>query len=567
MRKLLKKLKMDYLTLKTAVSEASKKLSGSRISDAWQAGPGEIVLVTRSGPGMLLSIDPVRPGLFLLKPDDLPEKFPTPFTDLLRTRIKGTTIGPIHITEPGERVVTLSFAAVWPAKEGTPLNMVFEVMGRRSNLIILEEERILVPLKPVPKDKSPARPVIAGERYRPPPPRPGIPIENVDTHSLPILTFAGIPGSVHELIQNIRGLSPFTANQAVRLTLLNHPEGDGEDNREDLAGTIREMVASCTGEVGYMLRSGGKIHLSPFEPLHQETSDTLERFSPFSKAAAAWRKSDPSGRGEDQSGPAYLKKGLTEKLERIRSSLDHVDAEEERCRAHNEVRVMAETLLIHVGQIPAGSESVKLPDPYDTSLELTIPLERTKSPQENANDLFSRARRMKRGLEESGSRRSKLEAEIHEVQLAMEALNGKNDTQPARVLLNIAASHPTIKAKGSHVPYRGPGRRHMVDGFTILVGKSSTDNEKVTFKVAGPGDLWLHARDYPGSHVVILTEKRHVPDKVLYAAASLAAAGSGAKNDTAPEIMVTERKWVRKIKGGKPGMVTVERFRTIRPRM
>jgi predicted ribosome quality control (RQC) complex YloA/Tae2 family protein len=64
--------------------------------------------------------------------------------------------------------------------------------------------------------------------------------------------------------------------------------------------------------------------------------------------------------------------------------------------------------------------------------------------------------------------------------------------------------------------------------------------------------------------VVILTGKKPVPDKVLYAAAAMAAKGSGARNDTSPEIMVTERKWVRKLKDGKPGRVTVERFRTIR---
>ena len=122
------------------------------------------------------------------------------------------------------------------------------------------------------------------------------------------------------------------------------------------------------------------------------------------------------------------------------------------------------------------------------------------------------------------------------------------------------------KGKVLQAAYRGPGRRHTVDGFTILVGKSSTDNEKVTFRAAGPNDLWLHARDYAGSHVVIITEKRQVPDRVLYAAAALAARGSRGKNDTAPEVMVTERKWVRKLKGGKPGQVTVERFRTIRPR-
>jgi predicted ribosome quality control (RQC) complex YloA/Tae2 family protein len=271
--------------------------------------------------------------------------------------------------------------------------------------------------------------------------------------------------------------------------------------------------------------------------------------------------------GEGHDEPSYLKARLLERQERIRSSLQNVDAEEERCRGHNEVRVMAEALLIHAGQIKPGLESILLPDPYDTDRELTIPLDRTKNPQESANDLFSRARRLKRGLEETSTRRTRFEKELEQVSQAMEILNEKNDTGPARELLERTTSHPMKKGKVLQAAYRGPGRRHTVDGFTILVGKSSTDNEKVTFKAAGPNDLWLHARDYAGSHVAILTEKRQVPDRVLYAAAALAAKGSGAKNDTAPEIMVTERKWVRKVKGGKPGQVTVERFRTIRPRI
>jgi len=554
---------MDYLSLKAAVSEASAKLSGSKISDAWQAGPSEVVLVTRRGPGLLLSIDPGRPGLYLLKTEELPAKLPSSFTDLLHARIKGTTVGSIQMIEPGERIVTLTFAAVWPAIEGTPLNMVIEVMGRRSNLMILEEKRILAPLKTVPKEKSPARPVVAGEIYHPPPPRSGTPIEDVAADKLSALKSTD---TAREIMESVRGLSPFTALQAVQKTIWKFPESKTENKGERLAIAIGEMVASCTGEVGYTLRSGGKVHLSPFEPLPLGASDSVEQYSPFSEAAAAWKESASSGMGESHSEPAYLKRVLLDRRERIRSSLAHVDAEEERCRAHDDVRIMAETLLIHAGQIPAGSETVTLPDPYDTGLELTIPLERTKSTHENANDLFSRARRMKRGLEETRSRRGKLEEEIQEVQLAMEALIEKNDPLPARDLLEIKTSYTMKKGKMSFAPYGGPGRKHTVDGFTMLVGKSSTDNEKVTFKAAGPNDLWLHARDYPGSHVVILTEKRQVPDKVLYAAAALAVKGSGAKNDTAPEIMVTERKWVRKLKGGKPGRVTVERFRTIRPR-
>ena len=120
---------MDYLSLKAAVSEVEKGFAGKKIFDAWQAGPGEVILVTRSGPGLLMSINPARPGLFLVDRSELMDRVPSPFTDLLRVRIKGTSVGSIYVQKPGERLVTLTFAAAWPAREGTPLKMVLEVMG------------------------------------------------------------------------------------------------------------------------------------------------------------------------------------------------------------------------------------------------------------------------------------------------------------------------------------------------------------------------------------------------------------------------------------------------------
>jgi predicted ribosome quality control (RQC) complex YloA/Tae2 family protein len=227
---------------------------------------------------------------------------------------------------------------------------------------------------------------------------------------------------------------------------------------------------------------------------------------------------------------------------------------------------MAEALLINAGRVKMGLTSVQLPDPYEAGNTLTIPLDRAKSPQTNANDLFGSARRLQRGLEEVRLKRADLEDKIRTVQKALQALVERKDMGPAAKVLKGEDLDPAKKGRRSGAAHRGPGRRYIVEGFTILVGRSSTDNEKVTFRAAGPNDLWLHARDYPGSHVVVITEKKQVPDKVLYTAGSLAAEGSGARNETAPEIMVTERKWVRKLKGGKPGQVTVERYRTIRPR-
>ena len=554
---------MDYLSLKAAVSEASHKLSGSKITDVWQAGPHEIVLLAQRDVGLLLSIDPGRPGLYMVAPGEMPDRTPSPFTDLLRTRIKGNTIVSTRLLEPGERIITITFLASWPAKEGTPLEIVFEVMGRRSNLMLVEEGRILQPLRSVSRQNSPARPVLAGTPYRPPPGQTGNPVEDATAKDLPS------PVSVDEtrrLQETVRGLSPYTAYQALRMSQLRPLEGNTGDDRKELAAVLSKMIDSCTGETGFLLTSRGKMHLSPFEPIPYDGSDALERYNPFSAAALVWKLYDPSGTVEVHDEAAFLKKSLQERLMRIRSALEHVDAEEERCKAHDEIRVMAQALLISAAEIPHGAESATLPDPYDPGLELTIPLDRSQSPQENANKLFNRARRLERGLEETSTRRNDLSMDMNETRQAMEALDDRNDTGPARTLLEMSTTDIPIKGKMSQPVYNGPGRRHKMDGFTILVGKSSTDNERVTFKAAGPSDLWLHARDYPGSHVVILTEKRQVPDKVLYAAAALAAKGSGAKNDNAPEIMVTERKWVRKLKGGKPGQVTVERFKTIRPR-
>jgi hypothetical protein len=186
---------------------------------------------------------------------------------------------------------------------------------------------------------------------------------------------------------------------------------------------------------------------------------------------------------------------------------------------------------------------------------------------ENADLMFAEAHRLRRGIGETSARRKIIEEELSTVGRSIEALLERGDPASARALLGREAGQGPGKGPGKFRSYKGPGKRFTAGDFTILVGRSAIDNERVTFSAAGPHDLWLHARDYPGSHVVILTGKRKVPDNVLYRAAELAANASGARDEDAPEIMVTQRKWVKKPKGSKPGKVTVERFRTIRPRM
>ena len=111
----------------------------------------------------------------------------------------------------------------------------------------------------------------------------------------------------------------------------------------------------------------------------------------------------------------------------------------------------------------------------------------------------------------------------------------------------------------------GARRYRSSDGYEILVGRAARDNEHLTFRVARSEDLWLHAADYPGSHVVVRKRAREqdVPHRTLVEAAELAAHFSQARKDAKVAVHYTPRKFVSKIKGGAPGLVRLASFRTL----
>jgi len=327
------------------------------------------------------------------------------------------------------------------------------------------------------------------------------------------------------------------------------------------------MLGAADGRHGWLHFVEDKTHLCPFEPMvTPDSRETVEAFTPFSAASAVWKGTKPGDITAHRDETGRLATDLRLMEERLASALARLDHERERCSSHEEVRLMAEALLIHASGIRPSAASVSLPNPYKPEQTLSIKLDPSLSAHETADRLFTDARRMKRGLEELPGRRAPIEKDLSSLENARVALLEKGDPGPASNLLGKRFPEPSKESGTPFRAYKGPGRKHIFEEFTILVGRSASDNEKVTFQAAGPHDLWLHARDYAGSHVVILTKGIKVPEKVIYHAATLTAESSGAKNDSAPEIMITERKWVKKLKGGKPGMVTVERYRTVRPR-
>ncbi len=549
---------MDYLSLKAAVTQAAHLLNGRRMSGVRRAARDEVVL-DFGGNGLLLSIRADRPGVFL-PPTGSGIKAPGGFfSDFPASRVKGAVLASMIMPEKGDRIVRMEFSAGWPEKRGETFVMVLEVMGRHSNLILLDsDERIMGSLKQVPPDMSRVRPVIPGHRWTPPPVRPGSAIEDISAETLRGASCNG----VRELMDCVRGLSPVTA----RLAMSRAPHGDPEK----LSAALRTMSEQSTGGSGCLALRGERWNLFPFLLAHEE-AESIRAFTSFSEAAWEWRGQTGADEGRRVPNPVQNMAGrLKNEAEKIERSLAIIEDEETRCRGYGELRLKAESILINLSQIPRGASRVTLAYPSDegSSIEIEVDLDPSITPRANADRLFSRVKRLKRGLAALKKKKTALESSRKDIEKARNALSD-GDEQPAKAFLRRVAPPEAAGRSGRRKPGSGksgksPGRRYWKEGFTILVGKSAADNERVTFEAASPHDLWLHARDYPSSHVVILTGGKRPPEEVILEAGRLAAAKSGAKRDSTVEIMVTERKWVRKIRGGRPGRVTVERFRSIR---
>ncbi|GAB3868941.1 hypothetical protein GCM10028824_15070 [Hymenobacter segetis] len=227
-------------------------------------------------------------------------------------------------------------------------------------------------------------------------------------------------------------------------------------------------------------------------------------------------------------------------------------------------RHTADLIMAHLHEIPAGATQIEVLDFY-TNQPKTIKLKRTEKPQLTAENLYRKGKNQQIEERQLSERIARREAEAL---TALERLE-EMDTQPAlaelRGLRTWRKQHgldptPTAAKAATELPFKVFEDR----GFTILVGRNAANNDLLTQKYAHKDDLWLHAKDVTGSHVVIRHKAGQVvPEPVVEHAAMLAGWYSRRQHDTLCPVTVTPKKFVRKPKGALPGQVVVERERVV----
>ena len=254
---------------------------------------------------------------------------------------------------------------------------------------------------------------------------------------------------------------------------------------------------------------------------------------------------------------------------RLRALEDHLARDRAGLPPPDELRRQAEALLSSPAAVvespqnerarinPARAEDVELADPYDSGRRIRVSVDPRLSLPANADRLFEKARRLERARRQVDARRADAREKLQHA-LAREA-----GALAARDLTDLGESARRAAARSEENARAAPRHYLTARGLSVLVGRGARENHRLTFAVAGPEDLWLHARDVPGAHVILRDPEGRAGAEDLREAAEVAAFFSDARAQPQADVHVTRRKHVRAARGGH-GRVRIAHSDTLR---
>lgn len=383
-----------------------------------------------------------------------------------------------------------------------------------------------------------------------------------------------------ELEKQSLPLGPF--GQILRTKLSGQPiidvEKDAPDRIVRLAFPSGMLIAQLTGRAAelFVIDNLGVIEASlrtriegiyqppPVREIRVEEDLPLGPGSP-SEFADAYYSSLDQTRDFDSRANAVrsrLLKALRQK-QKLKENLEQDLASHGDPVEHKRI---GDLLLANVATAKRAGNKVTITDYYaDGAPPIEIEIDENVSLQDEAAQRFRQYGKAKRAREEIAERMVQVDREIAQLNRQLEEIQKILSERDETALAPFIEAKPPRPPK-SKQPQSIPGvRRYLsTDGYEILVGRAARDNDHLTFKVAQPNDLWMHAGDYPGSHVVVRNPTRkEIPHRTIIEAAQLAGKFSQASEDSKVVIHYTPRKFLSKPKGAAPGLVRLLRFKSI----
>ncbi|HAG05220.1 MAG TPA: fibronectin/fibrinogen-binding protein [Lachnospiraceae bacterium] len=566
----------DGITVFALEKELKRTITDARIDKIHQPNRDEIMLQIR-GFGkqyrLLLTANASNTKFHFTEQKLENPAAPPLFCMVLRKHLQGGKI--VDIKQYGfDRIIELYIESLNEMGDLSVKRLIFEIMGKHSNICLVDENGIICDcLKHIGHDKSSVREMLPSRQYMSPPHTDKINPLKCTKEDFAAAIKNNASGKIQELIyKTVMGISPvFSSELCFRA---------GIDCSDDISLVSLESLYRVYDALKSILDdiSEGKA-----TPCIYSDNDKYIDFSPIEmQQFSMYRKKDI-----DSMSPAveefYKNRDLSYRLKQKTSDIRKIVASNlERClrkrdlwqknikqtENRDRLRLLGELITANIYAIKKGESEVEVVNFYSENQEkIKIKLDPEKTPNENAQAYFKKYNKQKRTYEAALEQTAANEDEIEYLEGVLTSVDNcvtEADVKQLRSELNETGYlKKQDKAKGPKTQGRASAM-HFVssDGYDIYIGKNNTQNDELTIKTAKPKDLWLHTKNIPGSHVIVIYKGEEIPERTIFEAACLAAVYSKAKNDSKVAVDYTEKRNVKKPNGSKPGFVIYETNKT-----
>jgi len=556
----------DGFLLSAIAAEFRQTILRGRIQKIRQSSETDVLMEIRGvGHSYLLfvSVDARFPRVYLTAgpAKSLPEA--PNFCMLMRKYASGAFVSSVDQVDM-DRILHIGL----DSSEFGKMTLIIEIMGKHSNLILVNAEgKVLGAAKHVGSSISRYRQVLPGRDYIPPPGDPKINPRNIDETAFDRLALKD--DTKQWLMNTFSGFGPFLADEIVARASSDGAISEARVREEMLH--LGDMVRRGAYEPVFITDpKGAGLMVYPMPSVQYPLTQQHPRAS-VNEALDALFRTLVTRTGLDEERVQTLtaiRRAAASRKQTLKSIVRTME-ESEKANRYKEI---GEIIIGSLYAIEKGMKSVTLADFFDPEMrEIVIELDEKLDPQPNAERYFKRYRKARDAAATAESRRQQTEGEIARLQSALEETEAAKTIESLRELRAALTSGGLLRQEVAHEKQESefPGFRikHFTtpDGWEILYGENSTSNDYLTQKVARPNDVWLHARQITGAHVVIRMAGRKppTPRPVLLQAAKIAALNCDAKHSSLVPVDHTFRKYVHKPRGSAPGFVIYRNEKTI----
>lgn len=548
----------------------------ARVSQIHQPNRDELVIALRTKNGnkkLLVSSRANSPRICFTEHSIENPATPPMLCMLLRKRLGGAKLVDVRQIEL-ERIMFLDFIATNELGDKVKLTLCVEIMGKYSNIILIDEnDNIVDALKRVDFTMSTQRLVLPNIKYELPPKQDKLCILECSGRDI-VEKAINTPAEMRlskALLSAMQGVSPIITRELEYMV--------GVDSNRELTvidklkliekvDKLKEYIVSGEKSPTMMIKPEGKpFDISFMDIMQYGEMASKKRFLDFSTLLDSFYYERDKAERMKVKGQDLLRlcSNIQDKLCR-KIAVQEKELKDSLNR--DKLRKKGDLLQANMYKMVRGQGFIDVEDYYDNNKIVRIKLSPTLNPSQNVQKYYKDYRRAKTREEMLTVQIAKAKAELQYISAVQESL-GRAESE--RELTEIRQElvdegylkNRNPKGRNKALKLLPPKEYTSSDGFTIYVGRNNKQNDKLTLKTARNYDMWLHTKDIPGSHVIIVSDNREITDTAILEAASLAAYNSKAKESDNVPVDYTIVKNVSKPSGAKPGMVIYVNNKTV----